>query len=262
MESMNQRTGQPNQPSQIITWGDAAQADRRKQLLELLRRWPVPDNEFFLNLGMFLTPQTLGRVLFLDHLYRQILSVQGIVVEFGCRWGQNLSLLTSLRGIYEPFNRLRKVVGFDTFEGFPQVSKQDGTLSEGMYSTAPGYAGFLAKVLELQEQESPLAHIKKHEVVPGDASRTIREYLERNPETIIAMAYFDLDIYQPTHDCLLSIRDHLTQGSVIGFDELNDHVCPGETLALKEVLGLSRFSIRRFGPSARTSYVVVDQPLR
>ena len=130
-----------------------------------------------------------------------------------------------------------------------------------MYSTAPGYARFLAQVLELQEQESPLAHIKKHEIVQGDASVTIREYLQQNPQTIIAMAYFDLDIYEPTRDCLLSIRDHLTQGSVIGFDELNDHVCPGETVALKEVLGLSRFSIRRFGPSSRTSYIVVDGPL-
>lgn len=258
---MNQKTSQPNQSSQIITWGDAAQTDRRKQLLELFRRWPVPDSEFFLNLGMFLAPQTLGRVLFMDHLYRQILPIQGIIVEFGCRWGQNLSLLTSLRGIYEPFNRLRKVVGFDTFEGFPQVSGQDGALSQGMYSTAPGYARFMAEVLALQELESPLAHIKKHEIVQGDASVTVREYLERNTETIIALAYFDLDIYQPTRDCLSSIRDRLTQGSVIGFDELNEHVCPGETVALREVLGLSRFSIRRFGPSARTSYVVVDGPL-
>ncbi len=250
-----------SQPPEIITWGDAAQSGRRKQMMELFRQWPIPDGEFFLNLGMFLPPQTLGRALFMDHLYRQILPIQGIVTEFGCRWGQNLSLLTSLRGIYEPFNRLRKIVGFDTFEGFPNVSSKDAGLSQGMYSTAPDYARFLAQILELQEQESPLPHIKKHEIVQGDASVTIRKYLDRNPHTIIAMAYFDLDIYKPTRDCLLAIRDRLTQGSVIGFDELNDQVCPGETAALKEVLGLSRFSIRRFGPSARTSYLVVDGPL-
>ena len=131
------------------------------------------------------------------------------MTEFGCRWGQNLSLLTSLRGIYEPFNRLRKIVGFDTFEGFPSVSSKDPGLSQGMYSTAPDYARFLAQILELQEQESPLPHIKKHEIVQGDASVTIREYLDRNPHTIIAMAYFDLDIYKPTRDCLLAIRDRL-----------------------------------------------------
>jgi hypothetical protein len=252
---------QPNDPVKIITWGDAAQADRRQQFLELFRNWPVPDNEFFLNLGMFLAPQTLGRILFMDHLYRQILPVQGVIMEFGCRWGQNLSLLTALRGIYEPFNRLRKIVGFDTFEGFPTVAPQDTGLTPGMYSTVPGYANYLAEVLKFQEQESPLAHVKKHEIVQGDASVTVREYLERNPHTVISMAYFDLDIYQPTRDCLLAIRSHLTQGSIIGFDELNDGVCPGETVAVKEILGLSRFAIRRFAPSARTSYLVVDGPL-
>jgi len=198
----------------------------------------------------------------MDHLYRQIVPIQGIVAEFGCRWGQNLSLLTALRGIHEPFNRLRKIVGFDTFEGFPSVAPEDGSLQKGMYSTAAGYREYLAEVIKFQEQESPLAHIKKHEIIQGDVSKTVPEFLKKNPHTIIALVYFDMDIYQPTRDCLLAIRDHLTQGSVIGFDEVNDESTPGETVALKEVLGLSRFSIRRFGPSARTSYLVVDGPLR
>ena len=39
-------------------------------------------------------------------------------MEFGVRWGQNLITLNNLRGIYEPFNHSRKIIGFDTFEGF------------------------------------------------------------------------------------------------------------------------------------------------
>ncbi len=171
-------------------------------MLKLLRNCPIPDEEIFLNLGLFLTPQTLSRILFMDFLYRQILDIQGVVMEFGCRWGQNLSLFIALRGIYEPFNRLRKVVGFDTFEGFPFVSGEDGKeLSSGMYSVSPGYEQYLNKLLEFQEQESPMAHILKYEVVKGDASVSLAEYFERNPETILALAYFDMDLYKPTYDC-------------------------------------------------------------
>jgi len=54
--------------------------------------------------------------------------------------------------------------------------------------------------------------------------------------------------------CLRAIKDRLTRGTVIGFDELNDPACPGETLAVKEVLGLDRYPIRRFPFNARTSY--------
>jgi len=162
-----------------------------------------------------------------------------------------------MRGIYEPYNRLRKIVGFDTFAGFPSVSPKDGPqMVAGGYATTPDYSRYLDTLLSLQEKESPLPHLKKYELVKGDASQTILEYLDRNPETIVAMAYFDMDLYEPTKKCLNAIKDRLTRGSILGFDELNDPACPGETLALKEVFGLGSVAVRRFPQSARTSYVV------
>ena len=244
--------------SQNVTYGDPSEKVRRNDFYDLFKEWSIPRDEFFMNLGLFLTPQALSRILFMDFLYRQILEVQGVVMEFGCRWGQNLSLFSSLRGIYEPFNRLRKIVGFDTFSGLPSISPQDGTeLNRGMYSVTPGYEHYLDRVLGFQEQESPLPHLKKYELVKGDASTCILEYLERNPETIIALAYFDMDIYQPTRDCLQAIKERVPRGSVIGFDELNDPLCPGETVAFKEVFGLDQYPIRRFLHNSRTSYVIL-----
>lgn len=187
----------------IVTFGDSAEKPRRRDFVELLRNCPIPDDELLLNLGLFLTPQTLSRVLFMNFLYQQILPVQGVIIEFGCRWGQNLSLFSSLRGIYEPFNRLRKIVGFDTFAGLSGVSAKDGErMRPGTYSVSPKYEEFLQRVLDMQEQESPLAHLKKYEVIKGDAAIGIREYLARHPETVVAMAYFDMDIYEPTVQCL------------------------------------------------------------
>ena len=245
----------------IVTYGDAKEKGRRGQLLELLRNCPIPDEEMPLNLGLFLTPQTLSRVLFMDFLYRQILDLQGVVMEFGCRWGQNLSLFSSMRGIYEPFNRLRKVIGLDTFEGLPSVLAEDGQeLSAGMYSVTSGYEQYLNQLLEIQEQESPMAHLRKFELIKGDASTSLIEYLEKNPETVVALAYFDMDLYKPTYDCLKILKEHLTIGSVIGFDELNDHLCPGETRAVKEVFGLNNYSLRRFPYNSRTSYMIFDHP--
>jgi len=97
----------------IVTHGDSGQSERRNDMLKLFKECPIPENEMLLNMGLFLVPQTLSRILFMDFLYRQILPVQGVVFDLGTRWGQNLSLFTTLRGIYEPFNRLRKIVAFD-----------------------------------------------------------------------------------------------------------------------------------------------------
>jgi hypothetical protein len=83
-------------------------------------------------------------------------------------------------------------------------------------------------------------------------------YLESNPHTMVALAYFDLDIYEPTLRCLEALRGHLTRGSVLGFDELNLRDFPGETLALKETLGLDRFRIRRNRYSGVNAFLVIE----
>ena len=169
-------------------------------------------------------------------------------MEFGVRWGQNLALFESFRGTYEPYNHSRKIVGFDTFSGFPSVHSKDGDadiVSEGALSVTKDYEKYLETVLDYHEKESPLSHIKKYQLVKGDATSTIVQYLSDNPETIIALAYFDLDLYEPTKKCLEKIKGHLTKGSIVGFDELNLHEFPGETLAFKEIFGLSNYRIIR-----------------
>ncbi|PIS09350.1 crotonobetainyl-CoA--carnitine CoA-transferase [Candidatus Beckwithbacteria bacterium CG10_big_fil_rev_8_21_14_0_10_34_10] len=228
---------------------------------DLFKECPIPDNELLLNLGLFIKRQDLSRLLYLDYLYRKIINVHGIVMEFGTRWGQNLALFSSFRGMYEPFNHNRKVVGFDTFKGFPSIHKKDGksdATSVGAYTTTKKYEKYLKKILDCHEQESPLSSIKKHEVIKGDASLQINKFLKDNPETIIALAYFDLDLYEPTKKCLEAIKKHLTKGSVIGFDELNVGCFPGETLALKEVFGLDKYKITRSPYNPLQSFVVIE----
>lgn len=234
---------------------------RREKFYQLFAECPIPQNELLSNLGLFLNRQTLSRILFMQEMYQRIIPVHGIVAEFGVRWGQNLALFSSLRGIYEPYNHNRKVVGFDTFSGFPTLSEKDGTdpiVHLGAYGVTQDYQAYLDAVLAYQEMESPLSHINKFELVTGNASDTLEKYLQEHPQTIIALAYFDFDVYEPTKRCLELIKDHVTKGTVIGFDELNCQAFPGETQAVKEVFGLNRYAIRRSPLNPSPSYIVVE----
>jgi hypothetical protein len=137
----------------------------RERLYKTFDECPIPKNELFTNLGLFLNRQTLCRILFMHELYQKIVNVHGIVVEFGTRWGQNLALFSSFRGMYEPFNYTRKIVGFDTFEGFTAISPQDKRsegVVEGGYGVGENYEAYLDGILSYHEQESPLAHIRKY----------------------------------------------------------------------------------------------------
>ena len=229
------------------------------ELNALYSNAPLPIEERLQNLGLFSTRQLLSRILFMHELYNKIINVHGNIFEFGVRWGQNLSLFHAFRGIYEPFNHNRKIVGFDTFSGFPIIDKRDGvSVNQGDYSVAENYEEYLELVLTNHEKESPISHIKKFELVKGDASITVPKYLESHPETIIAFAYFDFDIYKPTVDCLKAILRHLVRGSLIAFDELNYSKFPGETLAVMEVLGLNNIRLQRSPLSPLGSYFIFE----
>ncbi len=234
----------------------------RTSFVQHFRKCPIPETDILQNLGLFLSSKNLSRILFMDHIYKQILDVHGVVMEFGTRWGQNASLFCALRGIYEPFNRHRRIIAFDTFKGFPQIGKEDNRecvlIKEGSLACSDKYEEYLEKVLEYQEHDNPMGHIKKFDVRVGDASVEIYNYLDEHPETIIALAFFDMDIYDPTKKCLEAIKPHLVKGSVLAFDELNDTDCPGETVALKEVFDLNDVRLKRFPYTSRVSYFVMD----
>jgi Macrocin-O-methyltransferase (TylF) len=194
----------------------------------------------------FLKRQVLSRILYLDQIYRMIVDVPGVICEFGVQWGATMATLANLRGMYEPFNHSRTIVGFDTFSGFPQVDEKDGGHSQaGDYSVATNYQEELDHLLGLHEQLSPIPHLKKFQLVKGDVTETFGGWLVDNSHAIIALAIFDMDIYTPTKDVLNRIEPRLTKGSVLVFDELNCPYFPGETQAVIETLGLGNLRLRR-----------------
>jgi hypothetical protein len=191
--------------------------------------------------------QTLSRVLYWDQLYRRILGKAGVICEFGVQWGASLAQLVNLRGIYEPYNISRLIYGFDTFSGFVSVDRKDGGFSEaGDYATSSGYEHLLDKLLTIHESFCPVSHKKKFELIKGDASLTVKKWLEDNPSSVIAMAIFDMDVYKPTKDVLEAIIPRLAKGSLLVFDELNCPHFPGETQAVDEVLRINNLKLEHF----------------
>lgn len=245
----------------IRTLGGSTLSEREAKIdmAHRLRQSPLPETEILDNACLYLPRQTLARLFFIQHIYKQILNVHGSIFEFGVRWGQNMALFSNLRATYEPYNYNRQVIGFDTFEGFPNVTPEDGgAVQDGDYGVTEGWETDLTAILEFHERNAPIPHKRKFELVKGNASTGIHDYLAQRPETIIALAYFDFDIYQPTRDCLEAILPHLTKGSVLAFDELNLREFPGETIALREVIGLSKYGLQRIPESPLTSYLVID----
>ena len=226
--------------------------------LSHINKWGLGWNHHSL---LTLQRQSLSRILYYNNLYKRMVGVPGCILEFGVQWGATMAQLISLRGMYEPYNHTRHIYGFDTFEGFVNTSKdKDGShLSDGNYCVYDGYESQLEEILSLHEANSPISHIRKFSLVKGDASSTSKKWVEDNPHAIVAMAIFDMDIYQPTKDALEAIIPRLTKGSVLVFDELNCPAFPGETQALEEVLGLNKLKLQHDAHQPNCAWAVWEE---
>ncbi len=246
---------------EIKNLSSAVEEVARGNLLKLFADSPIPAEERITQLFLYMRKQDIARLLMLNELFEKILPVQGNILDFGTRWGRNMVIFQALSAIYEPYNHGRKIIGFDSFEGFPAVHELDGKdsiVKEGAYATTPNYDDHLQQVLSAQGVQNPLSHIARTELRKGDASVTVTEYFKANPESSVALAYFDFDIYLPTKACLEAIKDRVTKGSIIAFDELNSHSFPGETQALKEVFGFDAYPIRRSKFSSIQAYIEIQ----
>ena len=233
------------------------QSQAHSSLVERLQQTPIPAGELADNLPLYSSRHALGRVLLLHALYERILDVHGVILLFGVRWGRDLAILQTLRSLLEPGNATRRIIGFDTFEGFPSVSDLDGGARPGDYGVAADHAEALEALLRDRDADEANAYPRR-EIVRGDASTTLPRWLESHPETVVAMAYFDMDLYEPTKACLRAVAPYLTKGAVVGFDEVAHPGWPGETVALREVFGLDRVRLQRTRFAGTPSFFVAD----
>ena len=213
------------------------QASNRQRLYDLYSNSPLPMDEMLINTGLYTRSSALSKFFFLGEIYERIINIPGNIHVFGTWWGQDVVLLHNLRAIFEPYNFTRKVIGFDTFTGYPILSEQDvlsDTIKEGAYNTSQNYIDHLHALLDYHENENIMSHINKFELVEGDILKTLPEYCEKNKHELIALIYIDVALYEPTKAILQNCVPHLVKGSIIVFDELNAKEYPGETIALKE----------------------------
>lgn len=219
----------------------------REELTDLLLRSPIPPSYLLDSVSLYLRRHQVVDLLSMDALYRMSMPVPGVIMEFGVFHGRHLATFTALRSIHEPYNSTRRIVGFDTFSGFPDVVELDRvspSASVGRFATPEGYVQHLRDVLAAHESLDPLAHIQRSHVIEGDVRTTVPAYLAENPQTVVSLAYFDLDIYEPTLATLDAIAPYLTVGSILAFDEIAHPKWPGETVAVRERLGDAGLELR------------------
>lgn len=213
------------------------------------------------NFAKYVPRQTMARFLGKHEMFEHILRIHGNIVECGVFLGGGLMTWAQFSAIYEPVNHSRKIIGFDSFTGFPSVSeKDDGDNRQWARPSGLACPAFedLKECIRLYDLNRHVGHIPRVELVVGDAMQTIPDYANRNRHLVVALLYLDFDLYEPTKLALETFLPRMPKGAILAFDELNHAAWPGETLAVMETVGLRNLKIRCFPTTPAISYAVIE----
>lgn len=261
---MNNQISPLAQMGQHATKHLAQEMDVIKDLSEAFERSELPLFERLHQFPRHVRRQDIARFLAKFEIFKLNLQVMGCVVECGVFAGGGLMSWAHFSSILEPYNYNRRILGFDTFSGFPEVHEKDfgmGSsehLRKGGLKTSGSIAKEIQNLVSIHDRNRPLGHISKVEIIAGDARETIPKYLKEHPYLLISLLYLDFDLYEPTKVALECFYPFLVKGGIVAFDELNSPEFPGETVALLETIGLDRARLQRFTFDPYISYFVKE----
>lgn len=219
-----------------------------KRSVEYFEKSPFSTLEKLLNFPKYCSRQSLTGLLYRYELMQRVLTVPGSIIECGVLYGGGLMAWAKLSAILEPMNYPRKIIGFDTFSGFPSIHENDLAgrsehLTVGSHSVDS--LADLQEAIDLFDSNRFINHIPKVELVKGDLLQTGPDYLKSNPHLLVSLLYLDLDLYEPTKAAIETFLPRMPKGAIIAFDQVNSELWPGETLAVLDTLGLGNLRMER-----------------
>ena len=213
------------------------------------------------NFPKYVRRQNLTRFMVLYEIFKKVLEVKGSIVECGVNQGFGIMSWAKFSAILEPVNLTRRIYGFDSFEGFPEISDQDksaasdhvkpGDLAADAYDELNG-------LVDIHDSTRFIGHVPKVKLVKGDAIDTIPQFLEENPHLVVSLLFLDFDLYEPTRVALEHFVPRMPKGAVIAFDELDNPLWPGETRAMLEFMETNRLRIERLPFDPYVGFAVID----
>jgi hypothetical protein len=237
--------------SSVITYSNEHSLDARTELFSLFNSYPSTDEEKERSLGLFIRGSLLARIFAIRELYEQIVMKPGIIIDLGTWRGQTAVICENLRAIFEPLHINRRIVCFDTFEGYIGFSDKDKPTdlhNDGTYHVGGNdYAELLNKLLILHEKNNAMGHNNgKHKVIKGDCRVTLPKFFEDNSNEIVSLAFFDVNAVEPTLEGFKTIHDRLVKGGIIAFWQLTRNVINAEgSVYAENILNKYNYDIQR-----------------
>ena len=205
------------------------------------------ENDFYLSCDV----TRIGKILSHYELYTIANNIPGAIVECGIFKGNSLARFAMLRDLFGN-TYSKKIIGFDTFGKFPQTKFSDDLRFRTKLINDAGEQSIskeqLMKVLKHKGVD------KNIDLVKGDITKTLPNYVNSHPGLKISLLNVDVDIYEPVVTILKYLYPKVTKGGIVILDDYG--VFPGETKAVEEYFKNKDVEIKKFSFSMTPSYII------
>jgi macrocin-O-methyltransferase TylF-like protien len=206
-----------------------------EKLRVLVERYPHDIRHYLDQFTVYASRRGFIRQLMHYELFKKTLELPGHYADFGIYFGNSFFSWHKFLEVFAPTATHKKVIGFDTFSGFPSLSPEDGDSDTSIQKVPGGYntAAFFdefSDLIRLHNADSVIP-AERGQIVKGDVCSTLPRWLKDHPEARFCLVNLDVDIYEPTLAILRNCWDRVVPGGVIILDEYATAKWAGETKA-------------------------------
>lgn len=183
----------------------------------------------------------ISKILAHYELYKKTVNLPGVIIECGVFKGLSFTLFTELREILEN-SWSRKIIGFDTFSEFPDTNFEgDKKFRNDFIKSAGNQSISKEQMFEILKFKNTVNNV---ELIEGDITKTVPEYIKEHPEMKISLLNLDTDIYEPAVTILEHLYPRIVQGGILIMDDYG--VTAGETKAVDDYFKGQSVKIQKF----------------
>ncbi len=215
-------------------------------LPDFTKAWDY-ENNFYLSCHT----SRISKILAHYELFKMVNHLPGAIVECGVFKGTSLARFGMFREMLGSVNS-KKIIGFDIFGKFPATEYNDDQIFRTRFVEASG-----DESISTEQMVQVLTHKKieqNTELVEGDITKTVPQYLLQHPELKISLLNLDTDIYEPAVTILENLYPRIVKGGILILDDYGTF--PGETKAVDDYFKNKDVEILKFPFCMTPSYII------
>jgi len=202
------------------------------------------ENNFYLSCDN----SRIGKMIAHYELFKMSSKIPGCIIECGVFKGASLIRFATFLKLLKSN---KKIIAFDTF-GKHTTTKISSDHKRRKILLSHGKEAISEKQLMNILKRKGLE--KNIQLIKGDITKTVPNYLKLNPKLKISLLNLDVDFYEPSMSILKNFYPKLSKGGILMLDDYG--VWDGETMAVDEYFIDKKIKIRKHMFSKTPSYII------